>query len=175
MTTSDPSRAEIRWALDVLGLALPPKSAAFVSGPLASGPRRYERLDAREVRARNVREMEEFASALRARLGKPVISPAGLEVPSWRGRTYGEFFRAVIERFAQEVWFMDGWQLSSGSVGELATCTRLRIPRLDAGGRAIDHRTALRECRQALEVAALSAVDHASLRDAVRDLESLQD
>jgi hypothetical protein len=171
MTALDPSAAEIRRLLDVLALAVPPKSAAFVSGPLASGRRRYERLDAREVRAGNAREMEAFAAALRTRLGRPVISPARFEVPTWRGRTYGEFFRAVIERFAREVWFMDGWELSSGSVGELATCTRLQLPRLDAAGNAIDHRTALRRCRRALEVAARSGVDHASLRDAVEKLE----
>lgn len=174
--TAPPAEAaappEIALLLDVLALVLTPGSAAFVSGPLASGPRLYAApaADPAEVRRRNAREMEDFAAGLRARLGKPVISPAGLQVAGWRGRTYGELFRRVIERFAAEVWFLDGWELSTGSVGELATCWRLRLPAYDQRGAPLDRETALARCREALVVAVPSGVDCASLREAVRRL-----
>lgn len=168
-------RPDIERFLDVLALALPPRSAVFVSGPLASGPRRYagDGVGADEVRDRNAREMDDFAARLRVRLGKPVISPAGLQVPGWRGRDYGELFRRVIERFAEEVWFMEGWQLSTGSVREIATCLRLGIPCLDPSGEPIDHSTAVRKVRQALDIAAASGADCASLKASFQTLESL--
>lgn len=166
---------DIELLLDVLGLAVPPRSAAFVSGPVTPSPGREtgHELDADEVRRRNARAIEGFATRLRARRGRPVISPAGLDVPGWRGRDYGELFRRVIERFAAEVWFLEGWQFSPGCVQEIATCFRLGIVCLDHEGEPVDHPAAVRKVRQALDICAASGAGCASLEASFETLESL--
>lgn len=165
--------AEIERILAAIAMAVPARSAAFVSGPVASGPRLYapDAPAPSELRARNAENMERFADSLRRRLGRPVISPARFSVPGWRGRDYGELFRRVIERFAREAWFLDGWEFSTGAVREQVTCLRAGIPRLDERGRPIDHRAAVRQARRALEIASRSGIDCASLTASVRLLE----
>ncbi|HEX6201580.1 MAG TPA: hypothetical protein VF100_01180 [Thermoanaerobaculia bacterium] len=165
---------EIELLLDVLALAVPPRSAAFVSGPMTPSPGRAadHGLAPDEVRRRNARAIEGFATRLRARQGGPVISPAGLDVPGWRGRDYGELFRRVIERFAAEVWFLEGWQFSPGCVQEIATCFRLGIRCLDQEGEPIDRPAAVRKVRQALEISTASGAGCASLEASFEALES---
>jgi hypothetical protein len=123
--------------LSVLDLAVPPNSAVFVSGPVASGIRFFSRdqpLDPDAIWDANATDMELLANDLRRRLEKTVICPSRFKVPGWRGCNYREFFRDVIRRYAAEVWFVDGWEFSNGALEEFVLCQELGVPCYQSNG-----------------------------------------
>ena len=122
--------------------------------------------DAGVVRTANIKELEDFASRLRLQLDCPVICPGGLHVPHWRGRDYERFFRAVMDRFVQQVRFMDGWEYSTGSVLELAHCLRTDRPAFDAFGIPLDIDTSVNRVEAALKKLSMMEGDAGNLRNA---------
>ena len=125
--------------IQLLDSVLLRKSAAYVSGPLDSGLILYENLFNRgktseDVRETNQKRLTLFAQTLRNRLLYPVIDPGPLRVPNWNGHDYGLFFLEVMDRFAKEAWFIDGWEYSNGATKEFKYCINKRIPCVDERG-----------------------------------------
>jgi hypothetical protein len=110
-----------RYLLDAIGSVVPRRGGAYVAGPLATGRKYYELLAsgqesaASDVREHNESKMKAYVVSLRERLSYPVIDPGLLKVEEWTSREIGEFYIEVIDLFAKEMWFMDGWQYSRGA------------------------------------------------------------
>jgi hypothetical protein len=121
---------------------LPARSCAYVAGPIDSGPAYYGALssgvDASHVREENEQRLRAFVDLLRARLDCPVFDPSILRIESWTPNQHGDFFIRVLERFAKEVWFIDGWEFSHGATKEFVNCVRLGIPCLNEAGLVFD-------------------------------------
>lgn len=125
-----------------------------------SGPRLYQgqSTDRRVIYAENIKALDHFAANLRARLNCPIISPARLYFESWHGDDYRAFFEIVIERYASEIWFSEGWEMSTGSLYELAICARLNRPAYEKIGILIDMSAAIERVRNSLRIAINSGV-----------------
>jgi len=120
---------------------------AYLSVPLTTGRAyieqraRYARVgvdDAKEIQAERRRTVSsnrsrayEAAKRLRANMRGMVIDPSRFgDVPGWGQSDYHEFWVNVIGRFAEEVFFLDGWQYSVGCTIEFSTAIRLGLPTL---------------------------------------------
>jgi hypothetical protein len=107
----------------------------YLSGPITTGPRfvnwyrsvgkALERDDAqysvslREAVMRpNEADIRLTAQKLRVSLPFPIIEPASLSVHHWCQSDYHALWVRVIERFADRVVFMPGWQYSAGCAAE---------------------------------------------------------
>jgi len=125
-----------------------------------SGPRLYQgqSTDRRIIYAENIKALDHFATNLRARLKRPIISPARLYFENWHGDDYRAFFELVIERYASEIWFSEGWDMSTGSLYELAICARLNRPAYEKIGIPIEMNTAIERVRDSLQIASRSGV-----------------
>jgi hypothetical protein len=126
----------------LLESVLEPKSAAYVAGPLDTGKIYFESLVAgspsvEEIRKINEARLTSFARNLRRMLPFPVIDPGPLRIPGWRGADYGRLFLDVIDIFVREVWFIDGWEFSSGATKEFAYCVHRGIWCVDESGAEI--------------------------------------
>lgn len=118
------------------------KSAIYVAGPLDSGRDFFKiladgKVSSEEVRATNQARLTEFARRLRLNLGRPVIDPGLLRVPGWSGRDYGKFFIEIINRYANEVWFINGWEFSYGATKEFINCTQYNLPCFNEVGKQL--------------------------------------
>jgi len=122
--------------------------------------------DPRIVWKANMKELENFAARLRLQLDCPVICPGSLYIPGWRGRDYEGFFRAVMDRFVQQVRFIDGWEYSTGSVLELAYCLRTGRPAFDACGSPFDIDSSITRVEAALQELSAMGSDVGKLRSA---------
>lgn len=110
----------------LLDSVLAPKSVAYVAGPLDSGLLFYESLFKNQpntnIRIVNQERLTGFANKLRKKLPYPVIDPGPLRVSAWTGHDYASFFLEVVESYAKEVWFIDGWEYSNGATKEFQYC-----------------------------------------------------
>ena len=120
---------------------------AYLSVPLTTG-RAYIELRARRAKTgtnnadefqaerrrtveHNRRRAHEAAKFLRTNVRGMVIDPSRLvDVPGWEQRDYHMFWTTVIDRFAEEVFFLDGWQYSVGCTIEFSTAVKLGLPTL---------------------------------------------
>jgi hypothetical protein len=66
----------------------------------------------------NELDIRRAAQRLRVTLPFPVIEPASLYVSHWSQEDYHSLWVRVIERFADRVVFMPGWQYSAGCAAE---------------------------------------------------------
>jgi hypothetical protein len=120
---------------------------AYLSVPLTTGRAYIElrarkaktgELDAGEFQAERRRTVEhnrrrayEAAKRLRANVRGMVIDPSRMiDVPGWEQRDYHRFWTSVIDQFAEEVFFLDGWQYSVGCTIEFSTAIKLGLPTL---------------------------------------------
>jgi hypothetical protein len=114
-----------------------------VCGALETGQAYYEQLSAgrkpnqTKLRAANQARLTEFAEMLRTRVSEPVIDPGVLRVDGWPNSMYGALFLRVIELYARETWFTDGWQYSHGATSEYLYCLRGGISCKDASGKPL--------------------------------------
>lgn len=123
--------------LQLLNSVLAPRSCAYASGPLDSGVLLYENptgMSAAEIRKHNQTRLTNFTIQLRQRLTYPVIDPGLLRVSGWVGKDYGSFFLEVMEQYAKEAWFIDGWEFSYGATREFLFFTSLGRPCLNEAG-----------------------------------------
>lgn len=123
--------------LQLLNSVLAPRSCAYASGPLDSGVLLYENptgMSAAEIRRHNQTQLTNFTIQLRQRLTYPVIDPGLLRVSGWVGKDYGSFFLKVMEQYAKEAWFIDGWEFSYGATKEFLFFTSLGRPCLNQRG-----------------------------------------
>jgi hypothetical protein len=126
--------------IQTLESVLEPRSAIYVCGALETGRSYYESLaagrdvDLVELRAENQARLTDFARSLRARLDVPIIDPGILRVASWSRDMYGPFFLRVVDMYAFEAWFIEGWEFSRGATSEYVHCSKAGIPCRDASG-----------------------------------------
>jgi hypothetical protein len=131
---------------------------AYLSVPLTTG-RAYIELQARQAstgvedadRARaerkrtiadNRKRAYEAAERLRTRLAGMVIDPSRfVDVAGWDQPDYHMFWTNVIERYAEEVFFLDGWQYSVGCTIEFSTAVKLGLPTMTADLTPLDAST----------------------------------
>jgi hypothetical protein len=149
--------------LDILGCALPPRSAVFLSTPITSGPRyvawRQAQGDvvlAPDVVAANVEDGRQHAAQLRQRYAV-VITPTELHVEHWTPAHYRAFWSEVMDRYVRLIVLGDGWSLSTGCVTEFIMARVADVPAVDYHEREIDDITATTVLREA--VATLQAAN----------------
>ena len=131
----------MNWSplLQILESVLEPRSAAYAAGPLETCFELYQckivdTVGLKEMRAINQAKLTSFVGVLRKKLPIPVIDPGLLRCPGWTGTDYGDFFVAVLSKFAYEARFIDGWQYSSGATREFITCLQQDIACYDQQG-----------------------------------------
>ncbi|HEU5159792.1 MAG TPA: DUF4406 domain-containing protein [Streptosporangiaceae bacterium] len=184
----DPGEAEVGdLLLSLVGrCARGRRPIVYVSVPITSG-RAYLEWHARHpgaarsgddpvvrqsVISTNKRRAREVVGRLREALPGVVIDPSCLmDVPGWEQPHYHAFWIKVIERHADRVIFVDGWQYSVGCTIEFAAAVRLGIPILTERLATLDVATGLELVRAALEEYASAQVDSTRLRQALHDAE----
>lgn len=139
---------EARAAIAVLGCTIPPKSATYLSGPITMGLRyltQLERLRSRRsgdknylgvrvdpaAKQRNVLAMRRFAARLRTSTQWVVIDPSRFEPHGWSQAEFHEFWKRVIDLFAERVVLIAGWQYSRGCVREFRSAVEAGVCILD--------------------------------------------
>lgn len=163
--------------LQAIGSVLEPRSAIYVAGPLETGREFYGnpksgpgRVEQEEIRRLNQARLTDFVAELRRSQPDPVIDPGPLRIAGWPAANYGRFFFEVIERFAREAWFLDGWAYSRGATSEYVHCVRHGIVCRDQHGAALDEAQARRLIGDA--AAAIESYGHDASRFQAR-LEAL--
>lgn len=132
--------------LHVFRSILPGRCAVYIAAPITSGRhllhfrRRYEldassqhynRLLNEHVVVPNRGRVRPVIAELRHKLAKPVIDPTELEFPGWTQEQYRALWRAVIEAFADEVVFLDGWEYSNGCAYEFLVACQQHLKMYD--------------------------------------------
>ena len=141
----------------MLDSVLDHRAAAYASGPLQTGRLYYEARAGRlpagfDVRKFNGTRLSRFARQLRDKLPYPVIDPGLLVVDSWTGGDYLDLYLEILGRYAKEIWFIDGWQYSSGATAEYRAALEAGMPCLDSSGERLSPNRA--------EALISGAVDH---------------
>src|SRR5688572_25822069 len=120
---------EVQALVEMLACAVVGRTATYVAVPMTSGNRYFEwyarhgRDLARqgpEYRSSHEQEvlrpnlLHARSAMLRIRKSIPgiVLDPTLLELPGWEQRDYHVLWGTVIERYAQRVVFLDGWEFS---------------------------------------------------------------
>jgi hypothetical protein len=119
------------WACAFTGATI-----TYVSGPISTGPRfvewyraaghlleresqKYKKALRTFVIEPNSRDIIDAAVRLRRELREPVLEPASLNVSDWSASDYHALWVQVIERFAERIVVMPGWEYSAGCAAEL--------------------------------------------------------
>jgi hypothetical protein len=157
---------------------------AYLSVPLTTG-RAYIELRARRAQTgaddadefqaerrrtveHNRRRAHEAAKRLRANVRGMVIDPSRLvDVPGWEQQDYHLFWTSVIDRFAEEVFFLDGWQYSVGCTIEFSTAVKLGLPTLTIESTELNPATGRQLVHDAVQEYAQIGLDPKPLRDAL--------
>jgi hypothetical protein len=146
-------QAGIAIALNAFGSAVPGRTAHYVSAPISTGQRfvrwlkdegaRLERGSTaytvqhlRRVVEPNLQAAGPVVRSLRRTTGQITIDPTAFgDVAGWTQGDYRVFWAAVIERFAETVTFLDGWEYSEGCCYEWlrAVQTGARTRKSDGG------------------------------------------
>jgi hypothetical protein len=131
---------EVSGMLGILGAVLAPSSSIYVSSPITTGPRLIRwheaksRSDAQnsfeqEVLRPNLAKAKEAVAIIRETAQVPVIDPTALpEQEEWTQDDYRFLWGRVIELFALEVVFLEGWEFSSGCTYEYLVATNVGLP-----------------------------------------------
>lgn len=145
---------QIRVALTMIRCTLPADKAIYVSTPITNGKRllpwraslpecvkqdkqAYEALLLDNIIKPNTHDGHLFAQQVRVQTGRPVIDPTPFMADDWTQADYIEFWSCVIEDYAAEVWFNDGWEYSNGCAQEYLVALKCGIPTLDSNGQAL--------------------------------------
>jgi hypothetical protein len=141
---------QVAFALNVLATATGGRTALYVSTPITTGDRyirwlrnggallpktgsTYRQQHVAQVIEPNLQAVRPVVAALRASTPRAVIDPTVLpDIQGWHQDDYRAFWALVIERLADTVIFLDGWQYSEGSCYEWYTAYR-------TGARCLDH------------------------------------
>ena len=86
--------------------------------------------DARKAaRSDNERRAHAAADRLRMILAGTVIDPSCLvDVPGWAQADYHAFWLRVLDKYAEKVFFLDGWHYSVGCTTEFVCAVELGLP-----------------------------------------------
>jgi len=137
--------------LEVYATVVPPQSATYCSTPVTSGVLYFDWLERRggryvdvdeiagpereahtvEVVRRNRLRSQDLVASLRRR--KPyVIDPGAIpHLPGWSQGDWLAFWEQVIEKYAAEVVFGEGWEYSNGCAHEFWFASSRRLPTYD--------------------------------------------
>ena len=124
------------------------RNVAYVSTPITTGRRYYDWLQssgyspdsgsdfqvahAREVIAANQASAHALVMTVRQTLGKTVVDPTALNVPTWTQADFHAFWTRLITDYVGTVVFNDGWEYSTGCCMEYAAALMCRATLLDA-------------------------------------------
>lgn len=127
---------QIKIILDSWGSTLPRKNVIYISGPMTTGVSTVfqDSLLPKETFESNCQKIHDLADRMRIEY-KGVIDPSGLEMPCWGQEEYMRFWLRCIEERVSKIYFVDGWQYSSGCLREMQKAIELKIPMFDARGR----------------------------------------
>jgi hypothetical protein len=157
---------------------------AYLSVPLTTG-QAYIELRAKhaaaeldnpeELRAERSRTVENnrlralaAARRLRSALTGMVIDPSRLgDVPNWEQPDYHSFWTRVIDRYTEEVFFLDGWQYSVGCTIEFSKAVKMGLPTMTADRASLNARTGWHLVQAALAEYARVGLDPSPLRNAL--------
>jgi hypothetical protein len=157
---------------------------AYLSVPLTTG-RAYMELRARYAamgnecdeefqaeRERTIAEnrgrAHEAAERLRANLPGMIIDPSRFtDVQGWEQKDYHAFWAKVIGQYAEEVFFLDGWQYSVGCTIEFSEAVKLGLPTLTTELAALNAATGRQLVHAAVNEYIEVGLDHEPLRDAL--------
>jgi hypothetical protein len=118
-----------------------------------------------EVVAANRRRAGEVVGRLRARVPGLVIDPSRLvHIDGWTQADYHAFWLRVIDKYAESIVFVDGWQYSVGCTIEFAEAIRLALRTLTEHFRPLDYTSGVRLIRTALREYAAARVNSVRLR-----------
>jgi hypothetical protein len=153
-------------AIQALGTLLGSLKGVYFSTPMTNGLRlikwrsqnshikpgtpEYEERFAREVLAPNCQEGQRIAQQLRDATGDYVIDPSCFDVKGWSQEDYLSFWCCVIEKYAKEVRFNEGWEYSNGCTREFLAAQRAGIPTKDLAGKIISLSEALHAISNAI-------------------------
>ncbi len=177
-------RTEIERMVAMLGSVLQPRSATYVSSPITSGrrllhwhisPQRTEQRFEEMVLRPNLEDAVTAITRIRASVRQPVIDPTALpSLVGWSQDDYRYLWRLVIESFANEVVFLDGWAYSSGCAYEFLIATTLELMTRSLNGSRISLLEAIDSIRIAENETSSVRADASFLRAVRIELEALQ-
>jgi Domain of unknown function (DUF4406) len=175
----------IRILLSVVGRCADARHPfAYLSVPLTTG-RSYIQMRAQhvgeednnpaELRAERDRTIAdnrarayEAARRLRSAIAGMVLDPSRLiDVPGWEQQDYHAFWAMVINQYAEEVFFLDGWQYSVGCTIEFSEAVKIGLPTLTANLASLNPSAGWRLVHDALEEYTEVGLDPQPLRDAL--------
>ncbi|SKA70885.1 hypothetical protein [Desulfobaculum bizertense] len=154
---SKKNRNKFSPLLSILASVIPHK-AIYISTPITSGKRLIKYLQhfekdgisndnylhflKHEVIEPNCRAGREFAQKVRSKTSLPAIEPTCFFQKEWTQKDYLLFWELVIQHYAQEVWFNEGWQFSNGCTYEFYIALREQLPAKDHSGKIISRKKA---------------------------------
>lgn len=124
-----PFEEQVKIILESWKSTLPEKNVFYISGPMTTGISTLSKdCDHNSDRfAENCAKMNSLARKLRLdNVG--VIDPSGLEVDGWGQKEYMTFWLQCIEEKVSNIYFIDGWEFSSGCLQEMQKAIDLHIP-----------------------------------------------
>jgi len=94
-----------------------------------------------------------------------------IDIDSWQQSDYHAFWLKVIDKYADRLVFVDGWQYSVGCTIEFAEAVRVHLPTLTEHCERFDVDSGLRLVRTALQEYTAARVDAIPLRRALETAE----
>lgn len=114
------------------------KKTIYLSGPITTGLRFVESVVSGTPEStalkHNLEALSCTAALLRQSTTSLVLDPSPMTVGHWSQEQYMKLWKALIERRASEVRFMQGWEYSLGCALEFRHAKELGIPTLTVEG-----------------------------------------
>ena len=143
--TKNNFRPNLVLALGIISCLIGEKKCIYLSTPITNGKRllnwyqnnlqdspkdtsNYQNNHLKYVINPNCNDGKKFATYLRETTSSFVLDPSCLQIDNWSQSDYLELWDKIIEKFAEEVRFNDGWEYSNGCVHELILAKRYGIP-----------------------------------------------
>ena len=126
------------------------------------------RAERKRTIAENRKRAYDAAERLRTRLQGMVIDPSRLvDVVGWEQQDYHLFWTTTIDRYAEQVFFLDGWQYSVGCTIEFSTAVKIGLPTMTADLSALNASTGWELVHAAVSEYIELGLDPKPLRDAL--------
>lgn len=130
---------------DILKCSFGEEKVIYISGPITTGKiwlnyislGIYD-LNKQKVINENSQNIIVAADKVRNRFNRNVIEPASLYIHDWGQENYIDLWLDVIESYAEEVWFVPGWNYSVGAILEFKHTLKNNILTKDIDGNILD-------------------------------------
>lgn len=137
------------------------------------GTHEYDQLFIREVLVPNCQEGQRIVQQIRDATGDYVIDPSCFDVKGWSQDDYLSFWCSVIERYAKEVRFNEGWAYSNGCTREFLAAQKAGIPTVDLAGNIISLAEALHAISNAIPELRKVSIPTSALEATAKELSNL--